>query len=67
MTENYKVDGFWFMVFNATCKYISFISLSVLLVEGTLQDGSALNHPGITCRHLGHLRYKMGLQSIIQR
>ena len=32
----YKVDGFWFMVFNTTCKYISVTSLwSVLLVEGT--------------------------------
>ena len=35
-TEMYKVDGFWFMVFNTTCRYISVISLwSVLLLEGT--------------------------------
>jgi hypothetical protein len=31
----YKVDGFWFMVFNTTCKHVSVLSLwSVLLVEG---------------------------------
>ena len=39
MTEMYKVDGFWLMVFKITCKHFSVLSLwSVLLVEGTTDD-----------------------------
>ena len=36
MSEMYRVDGFWLIVFKTTCKHFSVLSLwSVLLVEGT--------------------------------
>jgi hypothetical protein len=67
MTEIYKVDGFWFMVFNTTCKYISVISLwSVLLVEGTLFFTFELYFADPSCILNGQDVYMYCLDGLVQ-
>jgi hypothetical protein len=60
MTEIYKVDGFWFMVFNTTCKYISVTKYIVAVSFIGGRNRSTRRKPP-TCRNITDKLYHIML------